>query len=311
MKSRTWTLGSICSLLVVISAATSTLYAAPIRVNCGGGGSINNALTSLASAGNTRGITILVAGTCRENVVITAFDHLTLEASPIATIQDQSNGTEALIEIVNSYDVTVMGFTLNGGSAGVSCDADSNCTLYLNSIQRAAAIGVHFGNSNGQILNNNISNTAGKGIAIYSSSVSTVSNTISGNVKAGVEVGYKSDLTATSDTIQNNAIGIEVIEGSVLRANDLTINGNSSDGVDLESSSAASFGQINTGSVITGNGGNGVSNNDLSFASFSGTNNVSGNLTQPDIACNPQYSATRGASTVGGTTNCTEPQHSK
>jgi parallel beta-helix repeat protein len=170
MKSRTWTL--ILSLLVVLFVATSTVYAAPIRVDCGRGGSINSTLANLASAGNTRGITIFVTGTCRENVVISAFDHLTLQASPIATIQDQSNGTVPLFEIVNSYDVTVMGFTLNGGSAGVGCDADSNCTLYLNSIQQAAAIGVPFRNSNGQISSNNISNNAGKGIAIYSSSVS-------------------------------------------------------------------------------------------------------------------------------------------
>jgi len=42
-----------------------------------------------------------------------------------------------------------------------------------------------------------------------------------------------------------------------------------------------------------------VSVNDLSFAEFDGTNNISGNLGQPDVACYPQYSATRGAGTVG------------
>ncbi len=96
-----------------------------------------------------------------------------------------------------------------------------------------------------------------------------------------------------------------------MRALDLTISDNNGDGVWLEAGSTASFEQSITGNVITGNGGNGVSVNDLSFAGFSGTNNVSGNLTQPDVACFPQYSATRGAGTVGGTTNCTEPQHKK
>ena len=59
--------------------------------------------------------------------------------------------------------------------------------------------------------------------------------------------------------------------------------------------------------MITGNGGNGVSIETCRLREFDGTNNVSGNLTQPDVACNPQYSATRGAGTVGGTTNCVEP----
>ena len=81
MKSRTWTLGSVCSLFVVVLAAASTMYAAPIRVDCAKGGSINNTLASLTSAGNTRGIAIFVTGTCRENIAIAAFDHLTLQAS--------------------------------------------------------------------------------------------------------------------------------------------------------------------------------------------------------------------------------------
>jgi hypothetical protein len=78
MKSRTWTLGSVCSLFVVVLAAASTMYAAPIRVDCGRGGSIDDTLASLTSAGNTRGITIFVTGTCRKNIAISAFDHLTL-----------------------------------------------------------------------------------------------------------------------------------------------------------------------------------------------------------------------------------------
>jgi hypothetical protein len=311
MKSRTWTLGSVCSLFVVVLAAASTMYAAPIRVDCGRGGSINNTLASLTSAGNPQGITIFVTGTCRENIAIAAFDHLTLQASPIATIQDQSNGSQPVVLIFNSNDVTVAGFTISGGSSGVDCDLDCDCTIYLNRIQPAYD-GVRFGSSHGLVLNNSISNSPNRGIAIVNgASVSTSSNTISGSGLAGMMVGYGSNLTAVSDIIQNNAIGVQVIQNSVLRATDLTITSNNGDGVLLLSASTAAFQQSNTGNVITENSGNGVSVNDLSFAEFDGTNSVSGNLTQPDVACNPQYSATRGAGTVGGTTNCTEPQHSK
>ena len=55
MKSPRWLLGSVFSLPVVLFIATSTVYAAPIRVDCNKGGSINSTLASLASAGNTRG----------------------------------------------------------------------------------------------------------------------------------------------------------------------------------------------------------------------------------------------------------------
>jgi hypothetical protein len=311
MKSRTWMLGSVFSLLVVLFVATSTVYAAPIRVDCGKGGSISATLASLAKAGNTRGVTIFVTGTCKENIFVYPFDHLTLQASPIATLQDVSNGNSPVVEIFSSYDVTLSGFTINGGSSGVNCDIDSYCTLYLNKIQQSVD-GVRFGSSHGLVLSNNISNVANRGIAIVNgASVSTVSNTVSGNGGFGVEVGYGSNLNAGADTIQNNAIGVEVTQNSALRATDLTITGNGGDGVLLGQASTVIFQQSITGSVVTGNGGNGVSVNDLSFAEFDGTNNVSGNLTQPDVACNPQYSATRGAGTVGGTTNCMEPPHKK
>ena len=72
MKSRTWTLGSICFLFAVIVAAALTMYAAPIRADCGKGGSISSTLASLARAGNTRGVTIFVTGTCKENIGIGA-----------------------------------------------------------------------------------------------------------------------------------------------------------------------------------------------------------------------------------------------
>jgi hypothetical protein len=311
MKSRTWTLGNILSLLVVLFVATSTVYAAPIWVDCSRGGSINGTLASLTSAGNTRGVTIFVTGTCRENIAIAAFDHLTLLASPVATIQDQTNGDQPVVLIFDSNDVALVGFTINGGSSGVDCALGSFCELDLNRIQQAYE-GLRFESSHGFVSGNNISNSGYTGISVLSgASVSTTSNTISGSGLAGMLVGYGGTLTAVSDMVENNETGVQVMQKSALRATDLTITGNNGDGVLLLSGSTAAFQQSNNGNLITGNSGNGVSVNDLSFAEFDGTNNVSGNLTQPDVVCNPQYSATRGAGTVGGTTNCTEPQHHK
>ena len=308
MKSRTWTLGSIFSLMVVLLVAPSVVYAAPIRVDCGKGGSISGTLASLASAGNARSITIFVTGTCRENVFVYPFDHLTLQAAPIATLQDASNGTAPVIEIFNSFDVSVTGFTITGGSSGINCDIGSVCTLLQNRVQQAAD-GVRFVSSHGLVVSNNISNNTSRGLAVLTgASVHTSANTVSGNIDYGVMVGFGSDVTAGLDTIQNNGVGIHVVQGSVFRGGSLTITGNNSDGVLLESSSTASL--LNGSNVITGNGGSGVSVNDLSFAEFSSTDNIGGNLTQPDVACNPQYSATRGAG-VGGTTNCVEPQRKR
>jgi hypothetical protein len=286
------------------------MYANPITVNCSKGGSISGTLASLASAGNTRGVTIFVTGTCTENIVIGAFDHLVLQASPIATIQDASSGAAPVVEILNSYAVSLSNFTINGGSSGIRCTLHSYCSLYSNIQQSAVNAGVVISRgSQADIQNNRILNNGIRGLAVSNgSTVETVSNIITGNGGEGILVYTGGNLTATFDTIQNNIFGISLIGNSVVLSSDLTISGNTNDGVLLDGDSTALFEQLATGNVITGNGGNGVSINNLSLAEFDGTNNVSGNLTQPDVACNPQYSVAEGAGTVGGTTNCSGPQ---
>jgi hypothetical protein len=275
-----------------------------IKVDCSKGGSISATLEHLAKMGTTRGITILVNGTCKENISISHFDRLVLQASPRATLQDASNGNAAVVNIVSSYDVTLQGFEINGGAVGVVCWYFSFCTLNHNTVQQSGGQGVFLGRSDGLLQSNNITNNASLGIEGNASKLQTYANTVSNNGDSGVALNASS-LTATSDTITGNAnFGIALLNNSVVRAFDLTINGNSNTGVRLASASTAEFRQITTGNVITGNGGIGVEVNDLSFARFVGTNTVSGNLTQPDVGCNPQYSATRGAGTVGGTTDC-------
>ena len=298
------TLVPILSTVVVLCFAVFASASPAIKVDCNKRGSIGATLAHLAQTGSTRGITIMVSGTCKENISISRFDRLVLQASPRATLQDASNGNAPVVTIVSSNDVTLQGFTIDGGLVGVACWYFSFCTLNDNTIQQSSSEGVFFGRSEGLLQDNTIANNAGAGIVGNASKLQTYGNTISNNGLSGLILN-SSNLTATSDTIKSNAIlGIRLASNSVALAFDLTLNGNSAAGVRLESGSTASLEQVNTGNVITGNGGQGVSVNDLSFAGFVGTNTVNGNLAQPDVVCNPQYSATQGAGTVGGTTNC-------
>jgi len=285
---------------------------APILVDCSKGGSINGTLTSLMQSGNTRGITISVTGTCKENIVIGGFDHLVLQGTPSgthqgATLQDASNGVAAVVTVFSSYDVILQGFTINGGATGVNCVGDSYCTLNFNTIQQSAAAGARFARSHGILQSNNILNNAGQGVLLQNNSnLVSFSNQITNNTGPGIAVFADSYLLESGDTIQNNSFGIRAQDNSVMHADTLAVSNNRSDGVRLESGAAASF---LGDDVITGNAGSGVAVHDLAFASFAsdGSENISGNLTQPDVACYPQFSATRGAGTVGGTTNCNEP----
>jgi len=286
------------------------MYAAPIRVDCNRGGSINNTLASLASAGNTRGVTIFVTGTCRENVVITGFDRLVLQASPIATLQDASGGTAPVVQVSNSYDVRLSNFTINGGSHGVVCSSHSYCSVYSCTQQSAVKTGVVIGlGSEGHIEGNRLLNNGSRGLTVASgSNAETFSNTITGNVELGVLLYAGGNLTAFFDIVQNNFIGIALRGNATLTSYDLTIAGNSNDGVALDGASTALFEQLVTGNTVTGNGGHGVAIDSLSWVEFADTNNVSGNLTQPDVTCEGQYSVAEGTGTIGGTTDCSGPQ---
>ena len=295
------TLFTALGSLVVLCFAVSAWAAAPIKVNCDKDGSINKTLARLAQSGNTRGVTISVTGTCKENISIGGFDHLVLQGAPTATLQDASNGNSPTVGISFSIDVTLQNFTINGGSQGVDCGGSSVCILTLNTIQQSVGTGVRVSRSTAYLASNNILNHAAQGIFVVNEgNISMTSNLISNNGAAGISVNYGSYVQAAGDTIQGNSIGIRALNRSIVRAGDLVVSNNGSNGVQLESGSTWAPGG---GNMITGNGGNGVAVNDLSFAGFSG-DNVSGNVSQPDVACYPQFSATRGAGTVGGTTNC-------
>src|SRR5215471_13916415 len=92
---------------VAQSNAQNSAGAPTIKVDCNKKGSIGATLAHLTQTGNTRGVTITVTGTCKENFAIGAFDHLVLQGSPNATLQDASNGTAAVVVVYSSFDVTL------------------------------------------------------------------------------------------------------------------------------------------------------------------------------------------------------------
>ena len=61
-----------------------------------------------------------------------------------------------------------------------------------------------------------------------------------------------------------------------------------------------------TSNTVTDNAGPGVIVQDLSMVSFNGAS-VTHNGGGMDVACNPQYPATRGVADTGAITNCVEP----
>jgi Right handed beta helix region len=284
-----------------------------IDINCNQpnthNGSINSVLARLDPA---RTWILDVSGTCKENVVVQSFENLTLIAKPGASIDDNSAGNLDVIDVFDTHEFSMQGFSINGGSSGVGCGDYSLCRFSGNTVQGSTGDGIFVARSRASLQGDTLQNNAGSGLAVINGGVAiTFGVTIQGNGLGGADVNVGSTLIATSVISQNNSgAGIRIANHSTMRLIDSTLTGNPDAGVRIVGSSEANFVTNITGNVITGNGGPGVLLGDLSFASFVGADHITGNNPGGfDVFCAPQFSATRGALTGigGGLTNCTEP----
>lgn len=299
----------VIALVLTLCAIPATAQGSKFNVNCDKGEKINKLLNTITKAGAVPPVTINVSGTCKESVLIQNFDRLTLNAKPGAVISGPSKDVNAAVTITNSAFVALQGFLIQSGFYGVACVENSVCHLAGLTVENATNEGVRYSRAGGTVDTTVFQNNAGRGLNVVNGSrVLVLGGTSQGNGDVGVAVVSGSNLTIFHATIQNNAgSGVVAMVGSTVRLFDNTISGNAGNGISLFSQSSGSLEQDVTGNVVTGNVGVGVVLRDLSFARFFDTNNVSGNLTQPDVACRPQFTATSGAGTVGGTTDCVEP----
>jgi len=253
--------------------------------------------------------TIVVSGTCNDNLHINGINRLTLLGAPGATINDASGGNDFVVSAINALTFDFEGFTINGGGAGFGCLNHSTCLLAGNIIQNSLGAGVIVNRSNAILQGDTVQNNAGRGVsALNAANVTLAGETIQNNGAAGVAAFYGTNLNVQFSVITSNggAGGIRVAEHSTLRLIDSTIQGNPN-GVILESASAGTFENFGAGSSITGNRNVGVQVGDLSFGDFSsGPNTITGNLSGTDVACVGQVPVSLSAKTLigGGTTNC-------
>jgi len=325
---------------------TGSAYAVDVIVGCSNPKAkvktITAALALLSKQGPN---TIQVSGACIEYVAIDGFQDLTLVGSSGASISDPTPldlEDNDVVDILNSRNVTVQGFTINGGSFGVACFQFSVCNLRDLMVQGASNTGVGYFRSSGFVDNTTIQNTLFGGItAAQASSVAfgsglfgtpgtaTIQNNgTADNGSLGVNVVNGSEMTLAGATVQNHIFGdgASVAFGSILRVANSTITQSGGNGVSVQSSVVRLQGgnsitnngangvnlrntstlQISGADTITGNGGNGVTLGHLSFLRMGGAT-ISGNFA-PDVNCSVTTAKTQGTvSIVGGTTNCSEP----
>jgi hypothetical protein len=243
---RTTKLRAIRTITLVLSAAF--LWPSPTAgraepnthtLTCGPEKTIGQAIKTLKP-----GDTLLVSGTCNENLVIGEEVHrITLDGQGTAAINADSS---AHAISVTGTGITIRGFVITGGSPqGINVSDGGAAVIDGNTIQYAGRNGIGvFRNSSADIINNTIQNSGLAGIAVQSNSTARIG-----------WLGPPNNRVSLPNTIQNNGTqGIQVYRGSSAQIFSNTIQNNGSDGVIVDRNAQAEIAAC----TITGNAGDGI-----------------------------------------------------
>ena len=226
------------------------------------------------------GDTLLVNGTCNENVVVgTGRTGITLDGQGTATIIGPDT-TEATVTITGR-NITLKGFTINGGRDGVRVTRGGTATITGNTITGAAGtrdgiivnrggeatidgntigswgrFGINLDqNGTARIVNNTVQNNGSHGILVDESSSGRIGflafgdtvagpNTIQSNGGRGVNVTRSASAVILSNTVSNNTLdGVGVFRGSHADIGANTIDGNGDSGIFVSENSGVNLGQ--------------------------------------------------------------------
>src|SRR6516162_211305 len=114
-----------------------------INVNCGNPRArVKTIADGLKLMGNQHPATLLISGTCHENVTIQSLDRITLQGNPTATIDGGSDPNYDAVDILDSQDITLANLTITGGASGLVCFLRSLCGTSQVTIENSLGFGV-------------------------------------------------------------------------------------------------------------------------------------------------------------------------
>lgn len=280
-----------------------------IKVNCDKKGSIGATLAHLSQTGNTRGVTILVSGTCKENIGITGFDHLVIAGSLGSSVQDAMNGSGIVFDVADSR-VTFQSLRIQGGFFDVHCYKSAVCNFSGNDITEATWNGILLDHADANFDGDTIEHNAGFGMVVWNSRVSlrnfTVRNTIPNSVLPGdgIDANYGSTMTVEQVTVTDNqGAGINLVASILMNrpwAGAFQVSRNAGGGIWVTEQSTGGVG----GATVTNNGNGGVIITGNSEADFWNGGTFTGNQNS-DVYCGALngVAASPQSATIG-VTNC-------
>jgi parallel beta-helix repeat protein len=207
------------------------------------------------------GATILVKGTCIENIEVPEnLSGITLDGQGSAIISGP-NANKHTIQ-VRGRAINIKGFTITGGLDGIGVIRGGTARIENNTLQNTERFGIEVvEHSYAEILGNTIQNNPKDGIYINENSSARIGftfypipdprpNTIQSNGGSGVFVIRSSNAIIVANTITNNKEnGVKVVRTSHADISDNTINGNQDHGVAAFQNSGVNLGN-DSGSTI-------------------------------------------------------------
>ena len=247
----------LTALLLSPTAPLGQAHRRTYALTCGIGRTIAHAINTLKP-----GDTLLVTGTCYENLVIGPEIHgITLDGRGAATINGDSSAHAITI---SGTGITIRGLVITGGAPqAINIQDGGSALIDGNTIQSAERNGIGvFRNSSADIVNNIIQHNPLAGITIQSNSSARIGwlgpptnrvsmpNTIQNNGSQGIQVLRESSAQIFSNTIQNNGShGINVDRNAQAEIAACTISGNTGDGIRGMRSAAIDLGTDATGAT--------------------------------------------------------------
>jgi hypothetical protein len=233
--------------LVVILSCQLFLLCSPafgnnVAVDCSGANpnafhSIGAALSRLSLTGPN---SITVSGTCVENVFVSEFDRLTIQAaSGHATIMNAANPAGITLIISGSHNIVLNNLIIEGGSSPSTVYVTSSSTAVLMqncSVQNSLADGLDIDMASEMVIqNSSFTNNANQGMFVANES----------NVTLGTFPTQRISITGNGFGAGNgNGNGGIAIDGSYVQLNFgvATISGNAGAGISMDGGRLLFFG---------------------------------------------------------------------
>jgi parallel beta-helix repeat protein len=236
---------------ILAALSFSSANAATITVDCDAGNTITAAVAS-AKPGDT----VLVSGTCKEQVSIAPeLARITLDGQKKTTIQHPGGSSPSPHALYNrGKEIIIKGFTVTGGLDGIHLSGPASAVVDGNLVTKNSGRGIHIDKGSVvRILNTTVEQSGGIGIDVTGASYAYIGvfiprvpalapNTVRNNGGPGINIERSSGAWIVGNTISNNKeSGIAVHRNAQADVIANVINGNGGDAITVSYNSGVNF----------------------------------------------------------------------